>query len=106
MDWINSDDEPDKTIGSEGTFYFKCKFIPENKGKHTHDIKIWAIVKTNVRGDIIDFKINRSGIDDYSPISFDNLADLLVEISNEYMFGYFEDKNAIISAFNDCDLYK
>ena len=106
MDWINSDDEPDKTVGSKGTFYFKCKFIPENKGKHTHDIKIWAIIETNVRGDIIDFKINRSGIDDYSPISFDNLADLLYNVSDEYAIGYFEDKDAIISAFNDCDLYR
>ena len=46
------------------------------------------------------------GIDDYSPISFDNLADLLYNVSDEYAIGYFEDKNAIISAFNDCDLYK
>ena len=105
MDWINSNDEPDETVGSQGTFYFKCRFVPENKTRFTHDIKVWVAIRTNVRGDIVDIKINRSGVDAYSPIGFNEIADLLYNVSDEYAIGYFEDKDALIEAFNDCDLY-
>ena len=104
MDWVNDNGDPNKVL-TAGTFYFKCIFTLENKTKLQSDIKVWAIMKTNYRGDITDIKINRSGIDVYSPIGFNELADLLYQASDEYAIGYFENKDEIIQAFKDCKLY-
>ena len=105
MDWINSNDNPDETVGSKGTFYFKCEFKSKTNPHPYCRITIWAVIETNAIGDVNKIKMNRSGINAHNPIGFNELADLLYDIGKEYEIGYFEDKDKIIRAFENCDLY-